>query len=229
MKTFTILLLGLTILSCNQSESKQEKIITAEKQIMTTNQISTQQDTITELLNKALISDTTEFYDWKRNPSFLFFKSGNFLNNTEKNAMVVFGSTDSTYSIKLYSIKDKKWFVTDIINDLYLLPVFFNSRFDDYNFDNQTDIYLQVSASNGYSLSIGYLLTIDPKTKKFSEHLEARELANMKPDTRKKVVISEKVIWCKNNGELKVCKLTNKWVEGIIKTIKEECPCEPEQ
>jgi hypothetical protein len=86
-------------------------------------------------------------------------------------------------------------------------------------------IYIQVSASNGYVLSRGHLLMIDRLTKKFSKHNETRDLANMKPEPKTKIIISEEVIFCESLGMMKICKLTNKWIDGHLKTIKKDCPC----
>ena len=225
MRTLIILHLVLTIFSCNQSQTTQDKNVIHETVLQTTTNKIVNLDNISRLLDNALKADSLELDNWE---PFLFFKSGNILSKTEKNVIIVHCPTDTTYSIKLYSIKDNKWLLNDSANGLEASPVQFYLNFDDYNFDGQTDIYIQLSASNGYSLSYGHLLTIDPASKKFTEQIEAGDLANMQPDIKTKTIISEDVIWCKTNGMQEVCKLTNKWIEGHLKTIKEDCPCEPE-
>lgn len=81
--------------------------------------------------------------------------------------------------------------MADSIGGLDTFQSQFEAIFDDFNFDKQTDIYIQVSASNGRALSRGHLLTIDPLTKKIIQHAEARDLANMKPDPKTKTVVSQ--------------------------------------
>lgn len=225
MRTLTILFLGVTIFSCNQTQITQEKVGVQDTSVQVTNRKVIQLDTIPGLLDKALKTDTLQFDNWE---PFLFFKSGNFLNKTEKNAVLVHRPTDTTYSIKLYSISDNKWLISDKISGLDGLPIQFVPIFDDYNFDGQTDIYIQATTSNGYPLSRGHLIIVNQLTKKLEVHPEARDLANMKPDNKGHSVISEEVIWCKPNGFEEVCKWTNKWVNGLLKPIKKDCPCEPE-
>jgi antitoxin component YwqK of YwqJK toxin-antitoxin module len=176
-------------------------------------------DGITILLNKALKKDTLEYYNWQ---SFLYFKSGYFLDKKKKNAIVIYCSTDTTYLVQLYSIKNNEWKLTDSINQLDAFTPHFNIDYKDFNFDKQTDIYIQVSASNGWSLSRGNLLTLDPLTKKFIMHNEARDLANMNPDRKTKTVTSE--LWRGYNlqGQHKLTIFTNKWINGKLKTVRKK-------
>jgi hypothetical protein len=152
-------------------------------------------DTLYKLLDKAVMLDTLDF---DNEEPFLFLKSGHFLSKTEKNSILVTHPTDTTYFIRLYTQRDNKWVLNDSIDRLFAFTTQFDLVFDDYNFDKQTDIYMQVSASNGRAMSRGHLLTIDPKTKKLIEHKEARQLANMKPDSSTKTVTSE--VWFVNTG-----------------------------
>ncbi len=235
-KPLTIIFFGLLFFSCcTQPQSRQNKTnhfdSTIQQQSKTNYSDSTiqqqnkkvsQPDTIDQLLKEALIKHTLEFNnafsidDWQ---SFLFFKSGKFLNKTEKNALLVCCNADSTYLIKLYSIKNKKWFLSDSIDGLGASPSEFDITFSDYNFDKQTDIYIQASASQGWSLSRGYLLIIEPKTKKLNYHKEADDLANMTPEKKTKTVISE--LWNGYNmkGQSQLTLLSNKWINGQLKTI----------
>jgi hypothetical protein len=215
----TILLLILTVLSCNQPHAKQDKIVPADTAALLTKDRVVAVDTTIALFDKALLTDTIEFY--KLDP-FLFFKSGNLFSKTEKNAILVTCSTDTTYSLRFYSIKDNKWEMADSIGGLDAFPSQFDPIFDDFNFDGQTDIYIQVSASNGWSLSRGHLLIIDPLTKKLIRHPEARDLANMKPDPKTKTVASE--LWNGYNakGQSQLTIFTNKWVNGKLTPIKKK-------
>lgn len=110
----------------------------------------------------------------------------------------------------------------DSISDLDAFSTQFEPIFDDYNFDGQTDLYIQVSTSNGWSLSRGHLIIIQPMTKKFDLHKEARDFANMTPDIKTKTVMTE--LWnaydMKNRHQLTF--FTNKWVKGKLKTISKK-------
>lgn len=219
MRTLTILLFGLTIFSCNQTQTSQAKIVSNDTITQTTNQAVS----IAELLEKAVTADTLEFNNqFENNQSFLFFKSGHMISKTEKNALIVVCPTDTTYTVRLYSIQSNKWNISDSISGLDAFPTQFDPIFDDYNFDGQTDIYIQVSASNGWSLSRGHLIIIDPKTKMFDLHEETRDFANMTPDMKTKTVKTE--LWngydMENRHQLTI--ITNKWVNGKLKTISKK-------
>lgn len=219
MQTMTMLLLILTVLSCNQPHAKQDKIVHADTAALLTKDRVVTVDTTIALFDMALLTDTIEFY--KLDP-FLFFKSGSLFSKTEKNAILVTCPTGTTYSLKLYFIKDNKWVMADSIGGLDTFQTQFEAIFDDFNFDKQTDIYIQVSASNGWSLSRGHLIIIDPLTKKLFRHAEARDLANMKPDPKTKTVVSE--LWNGYNakGQSQLTIFTNKWVNGKLTTVKEK-------
>ena len=182
-------------------------------------------DTLTGLFNKALSSDTVEFIEFTDDYFELFyFKSGYTISKAEKNALVITCSNDKTYIVKLYSNQNDKWNLIDSINisDSNAYSVQFDVIFDDYNFDKQTDIYIQASASNGWSLSRGHLIIINSQTKKLELHKEARELANMKPDKKSKTVKSE--LW---NGydimdRAQLTIFTHKWINGQLKTTSKK-------
>lgn len=220
-----LLFLALTFFSCNQTQIGQNKNAIQDKVSQRKSNKIVNHDTFFELLEKAIKSDSFEYDNWE---PFIFFKSGNFLRKTVKNIVIVHCPTDTTYCIELYVVKENNWFQSDSLSGLRAFPVQFNLVFDDYNFDGLNDIYIQVSVSNGHSLSYGHLLTIDPKTLKFTKQIETDELANMQPDIKTKTIISEEAIWCKTNGKKELCKWTNKWVHGQLITIKKDCPCEPE-
>lgn len=218
MRTLTILFFGLTIFACNQTQTSQDKIVSNDSITQTNKSNSIYK--IAELFNKALTLDTLEFNNqFENTQSFLFFKSGHIISKTEKNVIVVVSPTDTTYTVRLYSIQNNKWSISDSISGIDAFTAQFDAIFADYNFDGQTDIYIQVSASNGWSLSRGHLIIIDPKTKTFDLHNETRDFANMTPDSKAKTVKTE--LWngydLQNRHQLTI--ITNKWVNGKLKTI----------
>lgn len=229
MKITTIIfstILGLTFFASDNSQTKNKLTtknpLTPEKKVLSDMQkIEISADTLYKLLDKSNQLDKFEFSNRK---PFLYIKIGNILSQTEKNAILVSCPTDSTYKVELYSKLADNWTKKDEIELLDALPIQFNLDFEDYNFDGQTDIYIQTSVSNGYALSRGHLLTINSKTKKLQTHPEAKELANMYLDSRTKTVISEDVLWSVNYGFQGVCDLKNKWINGKLKIVKRECP-----
>lgn len=226
IKILILVIVGVTFLSGDHAQPMHHK--TAQTNAFehdSKNMKFTVTDTITFFLAKALNHDKVEFnnqFEFDEWQSFLFFKSGHIISDSEKNVLTVYCSSDTSFAIKLYSLSDNKWKVSDSIEGLDAFPRQFDAVFDDYNFDGQTDIYIQVSASNGWSLSRGHLLTIDPVTKKIAVHNEARDLANMKPDPNTKTVKSE--IWNGYNmqGQSELTIFTNKWVDGQLKTIEKK-------
>jgi hypothetical protein len=228
MKTTNIILIfisALTFFACNNSQTENKlpavdslsldkKVVSEDiKETITT-------DTLYKLLENSLRLDTFEFNNFE---PFLFLKTGNLLSQTEKSAILINCPTDSTYKIELYKLQSDKWIKYDEIDRLEAFPVQFFLNFQDYNFDEHTDIYLQCSASQGYSLSRGHLLTFNPKTNRFDQHPETRDLANMQPNAKTKTVISEKAVYG-DKGFQGACDWTNKWINGKLKTIKKKCP-----
>lgn len=176
---------------------------------------------IDELFEKAQSEDYVDFI--RDNPSeFLYFKSGFFLDESSKNALLISSKDFKIYKIQHYILNKNNWKLINQIDSLEAFPSQFEITYNDYNFDEQTDIFIQVSASQGYSLSRGHLLIVNPKTKKFSLHEEARNLGNMKPDSDQKVVFSELSHGYNLNNNREISILTNKWVDGKLKTIDQE-------
>lgn len=165
-----------------------------------------------------------EYVDFTRdNPTeFLYFKSGFFLDKSSKHALVISSKDFKMYKIQNYILNKNNWELINQIDSLEAFPSQFEITFDDYNFDEQTDIFIQVSVSQGYSLSKGHLIIINPKTKKFELHEEARNLGNMKPDFDQKVVFSELSHGVNLNNNREISILSNKWVDGKLKTIDEK-------
>ncbi len=219
-----ILLFGLTISSCNQNSPTQDRNVKQDTIVQPANVVDTT-TTIIELLNKALTFDTLEFnnqFKVDNNRSFLFFKSGRIINRSDKNAIVIFCPTDTTYTVRLYAIKNNNWVLVDTVSDIEAYPSQFDLTLDDYNFDQQPDIYVNVSASNDWSLSRGHLLIVDPLTNKMRRHEEARDFANMRPDMKTNIIFSE--TWhgynLQNQHQLTIYK--NKWVNGKLKTVAQK-------
>lgn len=206
--------------SCNYAQQANErKVSNMEAAVEESTYKNIFTDSIVLFLEKSLRVDTFEVDHFG---PFLFFKSGYMLSKDEKNAIAIYSSTDTTYCVQLYSMRERKWELSDSIDGLDALPMQFDLIFDDYNFDEQTDLYIQVTASNGWSLSRGHLITIDPKTKKLKLHTETRDFANMMPDKRTKTVRAELWNGYDKDGSVQLTVFTNKWIAGKLKTIRKK-------
>lgn len=221
-----ILIVALFFVACNQPQTTKEientdTLLVSKKYKLNEHSFNQKNygDTLHILLKNSFNIDTLEYFKWE---PFMFIKTGNFLSSAEKNAITISCSNDSTYEIEFYSKSIKGWIKNDSTSIYDLSPIQFELICSDYNFDGQKDIYIQSSMSNGYALSRGHLLTINPKTKKIEKHPEARDLANMHADFKTKTIISEIVLW-NDNGFQGVCDQKNKWIKGQLKAIDKEC------
>lgn len=183
-------------------------------------------DTIYTLLGISSRMDTFKFDSYD---PFLFLKTGQLFTDSVKHAVLITCPSDSIYHLELFSLHNKKWFRKQEIDSLEAFPIQFDIRFVDFNFDGLKDVYIQYSASNGYSLSRGHLFTMDPHTMRLVHHPEAGNLANMSPDPETKTVNSEQVIECGKDQQTAICILRNKWVTGKLTLAKKDCPCEQEK
>jgi len=177
------------------------------------------ENTFYDFVYKTKKIDTIEY---RKEKPFVFIKTGKFLSNQTTNGLLIKNIKDSTYTIELYTLTVKGWLKNDNLNFTSKYMLQFYTEYKDYDFDGQKDIYIQSTASNGYSLSRGNLIMINRQTKKLFWVKEAKNLANMSPDENLKAIISESVDWC---PDLKVCKWINKWKNGKLVTIKKDCPC----
>lgn len=209
-KYIFILSIYFSFLSCQKDQNKNSESIEG-KSIKAISQTKTAEETSKILLQKAIKTDTLEFENWE---PFLFFKSGYLLSQKEKNAIIVHCPTDSTYIIELYTKLNDKWIKNDQQNNMEAHPIQFNLNFEDYNFDGQKDIYLQESVSNGWPISKGHLFIINPETKKLEEHEETRNLANMNPILKDKIVYTDELDY--SYQFRKINRRINKWINGKL-------------
>lgn len=169
-------------------------------------------------------SEKEEFVEFKREnlSDFIYFKSGFFLDKSLKQAIFISISNEKTYKIEHYIFNNEKWNLINQLDSIEANPSQFEILINDYNFDGQSDFFIQTSASQGYSLSRGHLIIINPENKKFEIHREAKEFANMKRDSFQKVIFSELFHGYDSNDSAEISILTNKWIEGKLKNVKEE-------
>lgn len=165
----------------------------------------------------------TDSVEYRNENPFVYIKTGKIISAQNLNGLLVENVSDSLYRVELYTLTGKGWLKNDEVSFYEKDLLQFLTVFKDYDFDGQKDLYIQSTASNGYSLSYGNLILINKETKKLKLIKEAKRLTNMNPDSKLKLVLSESVDWC---PDLKICKLSNQWKQGNLITIKKECPCE---
>jgi hypothetical protein len=246
IKLISILIISFALLSCdsqeqNDSEDLSEKIdsnksITIDTFYIDKSQVkeskfghskliqSPNVDSLYKLLKSK--SDFIDFYISDELP-LLFFRSGSVFKDGEMDALILSSPTDSTYRVEIFSLTDNEWFKNDEV-EIESFPIQFDIEFKDFNFDGFKDIYIQCSASNGYSISRGHLILIDKDSNKMSVVEEARELGNITPDCVSKRISTEEVIWCKKDGMRNICKSFFQWKKGKLQFDKKTCPCETE-
>lgn len=219
MKLTACALLTLLFFACKRNESITPSASKTEAKVMTV-------DTLYSLLNTAVVKDSLSFENDK---PFLRLRIGKFLSPQERNAFLVSHVKDSVYKLELYTETSGKWIKNDekTVKDAYMLQ--FDLDFDDYNFDGQKDIYMQSTASNGYSISRGHLIIINPENLKMQLHPETRDYGSMIPDRLKKIVYSCTPNQCYDSlqsGPLPPCQVINRWKDNkLVFVSMEECPC----
>ena len=207
----TLLILILITFSCKkETEIKKDSLKekTELKNIV-------KPDTIYKLLKISAETDTLEFSNQE---PFLFIKTGKLFSQTTKNAILISCPTDTTYKIELYKLNNKIWEKSDEINKLEVPFIQYEILLNDYNFDNFTDIYLNETSSQGFSLSRGNLLSVNSVTNKFKKHSETRNLANMFADAKTKTIFVDSIAYEKDGK--RVWKLIYKWKNGKLKNTK---------
>lgn len=211
----TLLVLIVLLISCENKKEKKDATLNQEMPYYQ-NKSFVQQDTLQELLMLAKTKDTLEFSSQE---PFLFMKSGNLFSNNVKNSILVYCPSETTYKIELYTLFESEWKKTDEISKLEVPLQQYEIIFEDYNFDNFKDIYLNAASSNGISMSEGYLLIVDTLTQKFVNHLETRSLKNMFPDKKTKTILIDSIDY-QSSGKI-VWNLIYKWENGkLINTNK---------
>jgi hypothetical protein len=226
MRQLFIFLIAINLVcSCGQPDKENNKGEEKKDSAIVTKSKALKLDTLYKLLKTSINKDSTYFYEFE---PFLYLKTGYFLSQKIKTALLIYKSSDSiNCNIELYKLDGLNWTKTTDLKGIDGFAVMFYEEFKDFDFDGQTDIYLNVVSSNGYSLSRGHILTVDPKTLTLKFHPESYEFKNIDIDPKTKTITSEDLIYCGPEQERNVCVLKNKWVDGKIKTIKRDCPCKP--
>ncbi|MHA3788921.1 XAC2610-related protein [Flavobacterium hauense] len=153
---------------------------------------------------------------------FLNLKTGYFLSDKYKSAVLIIPQEDSLFKIEIYTEEFNHWIKNDELKNLNINPIQFKWIFKDYNFDGQKDIYIQEAISNGLGISYGCLITLNPRTKRFFLHSETIDLGSIEPDDITKTITSIEMSDCMQPSE--PCILTHKWYNNKLVPISKKCP-----
>ena len=186
MKTATPIVILLLLLACSKEKESKESAtpVTKIENVM--------KDTLSFLFNKAKVADTLTFDNYE---PFIAFRSGNLFSDQEKD-ILLFTTRDNGLKVEWRTLVDGQWLINDVAQVDRINIIQFNYAIKDYNFDGYKDIYVQRGVSNGFSLSYGHIITIDPNKNKMTSHPETENLGDMKPDKEKKVIRSTEAFRC---------------------------------
>jgi hypothetical protein len=230
MKFIVVLLLSIFLASCengkrNNHPSTKETMSLTVTNKHPTKSVSPENDSVwlADLFQFVKMGKKVDTLLYNINDSVYYCKIGDFLVPAVKTALLIYNS-----AVVLYIYKNDKPIKEDsiaVLNiDAYKME--FQVTYDDYNFDGRKDIYIQRTISNGWPMSRGCLITINKSSNKLERHDECDNLANMKPDPKRKIVISDTILYCDNPAQdKKMCKLFNKWVDKKLITQKSGCRC----
>lgn len=182
------------------------------------------EDTLRFLMNESLALDSFEFVT--DSLPLVYLKTGYYLDSLNKTALLIYNPADTSYTIKLYTQQENQWLKRDSLSGLWGLPVFFDVKYQDFNFDGTDDIYLQTSVSGNLLISKGHLFIIDRDSMKLKCQKEAWCLGNLMPDKESKVVYSQDAI-IDNYGAWKYQTSTHQWEDGRLVVVRKDNPADP--
>lgn len=154
--------------------------------------------------------------------SVYYCKIGNFLIPAEKTALLICNNAAELYVYKNGKpVKECRIAVPNLDSRSE-----FQVTYDDYNFDGQKDIYIQRTLSNGWPMSLGCLITVNKSANRLERHDECDNLANMQPDPKRKVVVTDSIPDCCAAGrKQQLCKVLNKWQRNKLMPLAKGCRC----
>ena len=117
--------------------------------------------------------------------SLFLVKSGFLFSKKEKNTLFAYSISDSAILVRNFLESNGKW--KESSNSINLpihsfSPAYFRFSMEDFNFDNNRDLFLQFYQSMGNADSYGYLLIFDEKSRNLVLVKESIALPNLEPD-----------------------------------------------
>ncbi len=202
--------------ACQESSSKSSTTQTAKAQVKDSVLVLS----INQLMKQAMLCDSmtyTNVVTKNASNGVLYFKSGHVFHSKYKHVLLICKEPDATFTLATYFDDDGTWKLKDHITQLDLNPTQFNIKFQDFNFDNQIDCYIQVSHSNGYAISRGHLIIIDPNDYFPVLHKEARNLGNLRVVGQH--IESEEWEGYDKDATTQIKTYRYQWVGGLLKRI----------
>lgn len=207
-------LVSILVLSC-QSSGKTEVEETSDPAPEVSSVIDF--SVVRQLLVQSQKSDTIQMYS--ANP-FLFYKTGFLFDSKLRHSIVLSCTNDSTYALRLYQVNDSSWSLIDSLGGMPANRTVFYIESKDYNFDREADIYIQNSYSNGYPISTGYIILVDPVTRHLTLLPGSGRYGNISADPSTKILHSEsKYEGPVNSGEEKIWVRKSRWEKDHYTTI----------
>lgn len=188
---------------------------------------TSERDTCLRMLAKYAQEDTflyTRYYQERafHDGRFSYVRTGQFIYQDKKSAVIIYTPTDSTVAVELYSCGQNSWVLLDKKTDLPQNGMNFYTDYSDYNFDGINDIYINVIVSNGLGLSTGHLLTVTEKGT-FVSHPETLEISDMSPDSITRTVNAHEAMYCKDDRY--ICNRKYKWENDKLVVASQPCAC----
>ncbi len=226
-----ILVLASVSLKCRPKNSEPLPTISGNQPLKNEdkNKIDVSQLTV-DTLSALLINNAglDSFFFYHPSKPLQLLQTGSILNAKKKNAFSVEEINDSAYLLKIYAFRNGKFELNDSAFTTEFSSLYSGPYFEDFDFDGVNDIFIPVTISNGYAMSRGHLITVNPTNNEMTFHREVRDAANLKADKNTKTVIGDELIICDESASMDVCKRTFKWKNGRLIKGSVKCPCKGE-
>lgn len=211
-----LVLISILIFSC-QSSGKKENAEDETSDFAPVASSVVDFSVVRQLLMQSQKSDTIQMYS--ANP-FLFYKTGNLFDTKLRHSIVLTCTDDSTYAIRLYQVNDSNWALVDSLGGMPADRAMFYIESKDYNFDKEADIYIQNHYSNGYPISTGYIILVDPVTRHLTLLPGSSRFGNISADPSTRLLHSEsKYYGPVKSGEEKIWIRKSRWENGHYSTV----------
>lgn len=183
-------------------------------------------DSIKKMLNVSASKDTFEyeaFYNDDSPYELLYIKTGHLFNSKNTHAFVLHSMNDTTIVCELFYFMEGQWRSCEKKMDIHVSafsPAYFDVLFDDYNFDGNKDVMINLYQSMGTVYTYGYLLTYDHKRNGLILHPETIEIPSIEIDEKSKEIRSSE--YSKSTSEEYKVVSHFKWTKDFIKLVSKE-------
>lgn len=172
---------------------------------------------IIEILKRNISENEFEL----ENP-YSYAKIGRLIKKDKKHAIICYIEQSQNYTLELFEIKGKKLIHKFKKDNLTGGGVFFDIKYDDWNFDGYKDITFRISASNGYVMEYFNLFLYQPKIESLYFKKDFSKLANPTKSSKNKSIVSESFSEC---AFRETCKSVFIWKKNNLIFVRKKCPC----